>query len=165
MVQHIGIRGRFPTPYYTFKYALCQLLYGPLRHIPEDTDSVVTQDRVGVDALNAVVSHKTNMPCETYSSPFMVNVLLQTVAVHTWMRYREYNRPKWNAFVAQLAKYSFGVYLVHVYVIDTLAYYGWSTVCFESVLSVPVVSVPVILISYAISAMIHRIPLLNKWIV
>ena len=115
--------------------------------------------------LNAAVSHKTNMPCETYSSPFMVNVLLQTVAVHTWMRYREYNRPKWNAFVAQLAKYSFGVYLVHVYVIDTLAYYGWSTVCFESVLSVPVVSVPVILISYAISAMIHRIPLLNKWIV
>ncbi|MGN0517655.1 MAG: acyltransferase [Acutalibacteraceae bacterium] len=115
--------------------------------------------------LNAIVAWKTNLPCKTYYSNFSVNVLFEAVAVHTWFKYRDYKHIKLNSIFSKLSKYSFGAYLVHVFVMSLLDIIGVDTLAFLPFISVPVISAIVVIISFAISFLINQIPIINKWIV
>jgi surface polysaccharide O-acyltransferase-like enzyme len=115
--------------------------------------------------LNAIVAWKTNIPCETYYGNYRVNVLLEAVAVHTWFKYRTYGNEKADRIIFALAKYSFGAYLIHVFVIRVLMMTGLERLMYTPALGVPVVAVLTVTLSFAASWVIHRIPVLNKWIV
>lgn len=115
--------------------------------------------------LTWAISRKLQQPMGTYYEYFNVNVALEAVAIFTWARYSTLNREKWNALVAALSKYSFGAYLVHIFVMEFLDVMGFDTLCFPPVIAVPVVSLAVLVISFAVSFGIHQIPVLKKWIV
>ena len=64
-----------------------------------------------------------------------------------------------------LSKYSFGVYLVHALIIKIFdKVFNINTMSFNAVFSVPVLAIIVFIISYILSAILNKIPKLNKYI-
>lgn len=115
--------------------------------------------------LNAIVAFKTNLPCSTYYDNFSVNVFLEVIAIHTFFKYREYKNKKFNSIVSILAKYSFGAYLIHPFIIMLLKKIGINTMIIMPIISVPVLSLIIIIFSFLCSFLINKIPKVNKWIV
>ena len=71
-----------------------------------------------------------------------------------------------NKIITTLSKYSFGAYLVHALVIEKLnEWFGLNTLSFYPGLSVPIISFLVFIISYAISAVLHLIPVVRNYCV
>ena len=115
--------------------------------------------------LNAIIAWKTNQPCPTYYDNFSINVLLESIAIHTFFKYKIFNSKKLNAVISKLSKYSFGAYLSHIFVIEALQSLGLNTLLFSPIISVPIISIITIIISYIISFILNKIPKINKWIV
>ena len=116
-------------------------------------------------AIHALIARKTGVPCENYYEYHMVNVAFEAIGVFLVFQSGKYNREKLNAVVCSLSKQSFGVYLIHPFVLSALAILGLDTLSFHPILSVPVISIVVILISFAFSYVANKIPFINKWLV
>ena len=115
--------------------------------------------------LNSIMTWKTNAPYTTYYDSFSVNVMLEAIAVHTWFKYRSYACQRMNKVMSVLSKCCFGAYLVHVFVIAGFSAIGLDTMTLFPAISVPVMGLLVTTVSIIISLIIHKIPVLNKWIV
>lgn len=95
--------------------------------------------------------------------------LTMATAVYTAGIYcipRVHFHPKIAVLIRHLSKCSFGIYMIHAQVIESLRFhFGLHTLAFSPVLSVPLICALVFVISYLISAGLNRIPFLNKYIV
>lgn len=98
-----------------------------------------------------------------------LNVLCQTVCMFQLgkdllgkLRYSD----TVERLILTASKCSFGVYLIHPFALDFLEkVLGLHTLSFTSVLSVPVVAAAAFGMSYALSYVLNKIPVLNKYIV
>lgn len=73
--------------------------------------------------------------------------------------------PGWICRLASaVSGLSFGVYLVHALFIDILARAGMDTLSFNALLSVPVISLAVLLISIAAAKLMSKIPVVNRYL-
>lgn len=115
--------------------------------------------------LNAIVGWKTNAISKNYYQTFTVNVLFEAVSVFVMFKYMKLDNEKLNAFISKLSKYSFGAYLVHILVMAAFRLWGFNAIAFNPIFCVPVLAVTTIVISFAISALLNKIPFVNKWIV
>lgn len=116
--------------------------------------------------LDLIVALKTQTYCDHYYGAFAVNVLFEALAVFTWFKYRDYNSDTLNKLMKKLSQYSFGAYLVHALVIEQLnVCIGLNTLSFNSVLAVICIGIIVFLISFSISALLNKIPIVGKYIV
>lgn len=119
--------------------------------------------------LSAWISMFLGEPREEFYKSFTVNVAPAAIAVFTFGKYYLNNLKLSDATkkkIRILSKYSFGAYLVHVMVIETLAAtIGLEIVYTNPVWAVPIVSIIVAVLSFAISAIVNHIPVLNKYIV
>lgn len=116
--------------------------------------------------LTVSVSRLQNTPSETYYSGFMINVFLVVVALFVGFKYAFKNRAKENRFIKYLSVSCYGVYLVHPFVMESIdKYLGVNTLSFNTVLSVPILSLIIFLLSMLISMILNRIPKINKYIV
>lgn len=119
--------------------------------------------------LSAWISMLLGEPREEFYKSFTINVAPASIAVFTFGKYHLNNikiSEKARKMVRILSKYSFGAYLVHVMVIELLAStVGLEIVYTNPVWAVPVVSIIVAVLAFVISAIINRIPVLNKYIV
>jgi len=115
--------------------------------------------------LNLFVSYKTTQTCTTYSAAFSINVLLSSIGIFTWFKYRKYDKKVLNKIILKLSKYSFGAYLAHIFIIKEMNKIIGLTVITNPFLyyfclfSITAVS------SFAISAFLNHIPVLKKYIV
>ena len=92
-----------------------------------------------------------------------VNVMFEAISVFVFFK-AKFNRP--SRIIRALSQYSFGAYLVHVAVIGIIINkLGLNTLTFNPLLSIPVISVIVFVISFGISAVLNHIPVINKYIV
>ncbi len=102
-------------------------------------------------------------PSEKFYSSYAVNVMFEAVSVFVFFK-AKFNRP--SRIIRALSQYSFGAYLVHVAVIGLITNkLGLNTLTFNPLLSIPVISVIVFVISFGISAALNHIPVLKKYIV
>ena len=115
--------------------------------------------------LTALASRKTGSAVETYYLNFNVNVLFEAVAVFVLFKQMNFKNKKINRLMFNFSKYSFGAYLVHIFVISLLIAVGINTSIVNPLLSVPLVSFIVIVASFLISFIINKIPFINKWVV
>ena len=73
---------------------------------------------------------------------------------------------KGKTVVRSLSKYTLGVYLVHVFVLDFVEkQMGFTALSFNPVIAAPCVAIVVYMISLLISAILNKIPLINKYMV
>lgn len=105
----------------------------------------------------------------TFHENMTLNVMFVSVALFTFAKYN-LNLPnisqKSRDIIRKLSEYSFGAYLVHAMVITQLNHLlGFNTLSFNQIISVPVIGVVVFIISFAISGILHQIPVLKKYIV
>lgn len=116
--------------------------------------------------LSLRISIAQGAPVSSYYEDLNLNVVAPAVAVFVWFRYNAPSADRINAIVGKLSACSFGIYLVHILVMETLEkQLGLDTLSFDPMLTVPVISVTVFAISCVISAIIRRIPILKDHII
>ena len=117
---------------------------------------------VGTSMLS-VSGQKANVMFYDYLT---VNVMLETVGIFVFMKDifgRKAVSVRMERALGLLSKYSFGAYLVHIFVLDELGrIFGLNTMSFNAMISTPVISMIVIVISFVISAVLNHIPFLKK---
>lgn len=111
--------------------------------------------------LNCIVAIKTQQPCEKYGGYFSVTVLLESISVFTYFKYRNYKNEKLNKLFLRLSKYCFGAYLVHAFVfIQLYLLFNLTSMAFNPLLSILSISMIVFVISFFVSGLFHKIPIL-----
>ncbi len=71
---------------------------------------------------------------------------------------------RWRSFVVQASRLSFGVYLVHQLVLRTALQHGISSAVMHPLLSIPLFTLATVIISYAVSWLLSKIPYANRFV-
>lgn len=103
-----------------------------------------------------------------YYGNLTVNILLESVFMFVMIKSAFERRElgaKASAAVSKLSKWSFGVYLVHIFVIIVLRKIGFFTSSFPHIISIPVISIIVYAVSMLISSLLNKIPIVKKYVV
>lgn len=115
---------------------------------------------------DAGLSIKTQVANSNYYGNFEVNVLLEVIAVHTLFKYHTFQNEKVNQFVVVLSKFGFGAYLIHTFIIESMAaILHFDTLSMNAWVSVPLISIIVFGVSMGVSAVLNHIPVIKKYCV
>lgn len=115
---------------------------------------------------DAGLSIKTQVANSNYYGNFEVNVLLEVIAVHTLFKYHTFQNEKVNQFVVVLSKFGFGAYLIHTFIIESMAaILHFDTLSMNAWISVPLISIIVFGVSMGVSAVLNHIPVIKKYCV
>ena len=112
-----------------------------------------------------IITHIYQEPLAIFYKNLTFNVALTSIAIFVFFKQHSNIANKYPGLIYKLSKYSFGVYLVHLIILETLDKYDINVLLFNSFLSVPFISIIVIIISYIVSAVLNNIPVLKKYIV
>lgn len=96
------------------------------------------------------------------------NVFCEAIGVYVVTKYLVENHTFKNGtvkMIRMISNYSFGIYLVHVFVLERLTDLGFTTLRFNPLIATPGKAILTFIISLILSAAIHRIPILRKYIV
>ncbi|MEE1502719.1 MAG: acyltransferase family protein [Acutalibacteraceae bacterium] len=115
--------------------------------------------------LNLFASKNAGKSSEAFYNASTVNVLLMSVAVFVWFKYNVTGTEKLNKIIIHLSKYSFGAFLVHIFILQCLKALGIQSASFHPVLSVPAITIFTTVVSYLISLVLNKIPIIKKYIV
>lgn len=119
--------------------------------------------------LSAIVSHHLQAASDMFYGYLTVNVLLESLAVFVFAKeHLQLSKAsvRCKAMIQRFAQYSFGAYLVHAMILELLdSLFSFNTLSMNPLLSVPAITGTVLVVSFALSALIHQIPVLKKYIV
>jgi surface polysaccharide O-acyltransferase-like enzyme len=123
--------------------------------------------------FTALLSVRSGEGDEMFYARFSLNVFLMTVAVFTFFSERQNNAARRGAeppsarfrFVALCSDRCFGIYLIHVFVLEWLQEAGFSVTAFNPVLSIPVIAASVFLASFAAAIVLRKIPVIGRIII
>jgi len=115
---------------------------------------------------DAGLSIKTQVANSNYYGNFEVNVLLEVIAVHTFFKYHTFQNEKVNQLMVVLSKFGFGAYLIHTFIIESMAaILHFDTLSMNAWISVPLISIIVFGVSMGVSAVLNHIPVIKKYCV
>lgn len=103
-----------------------------------------------------------------FNDGFSVNVVCISVSVFVFVKYAFAGRNIKSFISSVIVKISdsmFGVYMVHVLVLELLELWGISVLNYQAWWAVPAIALVVWLVSFVIVTAIRRIPVLKKYIV
>lgn len=111
-------------------------------------------------------SIKYHNACEHYYSNFRLNVLLSSIAIFIFIKQLSLKIKSEGVkkIIYKLSKNSFGVYMIHVYVMEKIEQNGINTLSFNPALSVLILSVVIFIISNFVILILSRIRLFSKYI-
>lgn len=116
---------------------------------------------------SAVWSVQKGSPVSTLYNNFMPNVWAHSVGIFVFFKY-EVSRlapsERMLKIISKLSALSFGMYLFHDFVNIAFKEWGFTTLLFNPVLSVPCNTVLVFAISFAVAWLLSKIPFVNKYI-
>lgn len=115
--------------------------------------------------LTILASYRSAFATGTYYDYFSLNVALMAAALFVRFKYGVNGSVRAEKTVLCLSKYSFGAYLVHVLMIDVVKFIGLNTSSFNAFLSVPVMTLIVAAVSFAVSFVLNQIPVVKKYLV
>lgn len=117
--------------------------------------------------ITDVVSTNNGKAISTYYGNMTVNVLLEAVSLFVLFKYIGFDikSDKINKFFVLLSKWSFGAYLVHIYVLEKMNHLHMLSFVEAPYVKVPFTILIVFVISIAISAICNCIPIVKKYIV
>lgn len=115
--------------------------------------------------LNLLASKTAGKSTVPFYSTYSLNAFMMSIAMFVWFKYNVKGNDKFNKIIIKLSKYSFGAFLVHIFVIKVLHAFGIQTTSFHPVLSVPAITIATTIASYLISLILNKIPVIKKYIV
>lgn len=128
----------------------------------------------GILSLAAIVlltnwhSFSVGEASELFFAPLGIFVLIMSIAVFLFGKYviGRLNCGRWSGIVKKLSDYSFGCYLVHILVKNFFGHdLHLNTLTFDPLLSELLLFAGVAILSYFISWLFNKIPLVKKYIV
>ena len=124
---------------------------------------------IATAALTDWYSVKIGKASEIFYSYFSIGVMLMSAGLFLFAKYvlsKIQFGKKGEKILLRMSKCTFGVYLVHVLVIMKFKdWLGLTTLTVHPVLSVLIIVFGAFLVSYILSAILNRIPVLKKYIV
>jgi len=119
--------------------------------------------------FSVILSKYTQNANALFYDNFTINVLLEAIFIFTVLK-KYVNKINLNIkienIISKLSKYCFGIYLVHILIIDYIdRIFNFNTLSFNPFLSVPLISIIVFIISFLISFIMNHIPILKKYVV
>ena len=121
---------------------------------------------LGTATLNGLAGYHFDVPGTWLYDDMLPNVLLMAVAVFVFCRYRFQGKrlsPRWQRRIGLAGRWSFGIYLVHLFFLANLPRVGLPLFFCHPIVSIPVVSVVVFSASLAAVSVLDKIPVLNKY--
>lgn len=119
--------------------------------------------------LTFLVSQHLQAASEMFYGYLTVNVLLESLAVFVFAKEHlqlSNASARCKTVIQRFSQYSFGAYLVHAMLLELLnQLFSFNTLSMNPLLSVPVITVIVLIVAFALSALLHQIPVLKKYIV
>lgn len=118
--------------------------------------------------LNGSVGYMIDYPGSWFHAFLYPNVILMSTAVFVFFQYSFQNRrisQKWQKLISSTAKWSFGVYLIHIIPLVLLAQAGISVSLCYPLVSIPATTIACFLVSYTIAFFLSKIPVINEYIV
>ena len=107
-----------------------------------------------------------NRSDEVLFSNSIIFTLLESMAVFIYAKSNiNHVSAKFQKNIVDLSKMSFGIYLVHVFILKAAESYGINVCVFSPLLSIPIISILVFFISYLITKLINKIPYINRYII
>ena len=103
----------------------------------------------------------TGSPSTIFFDHASPTTLCAASALFVFSRYHLTALPGWAAW---LADRSFGVYLIHVLVLELLAERGWDVLAFAPIWWTPVLALAVFGVSAIAAAILQKVPLLGKYL-
>lgn len=119
--------------------------------------------------ITALVSAKNEKATSTFYGYYQLHTVIVSAAVFVFAKYHlSYDHV--NAFlgkaIRKVSDCSLGIYVMHMLVFEYLSkWFSLSAVMFEPILAIPVTGILVFACSFCITALIRRIPKLNRYIV
>lgn len=86
----------------------------------------------------------------------LLPVLLQSISIFTYIKY---SNLKEKFYITLISKYTFGIYLIHAFILKKLEQAGLNTLSFNPILSIPVISLITFVISFVIVILLGQTPL------
>lgn len=93
---------------------------------------------------------------DVYYQNFMINIVLESISVFILFQYN-FNKQSNNKLLIDLSNASFGVYLIHIFIIHLIAYLGLNALSFNSYLSVPLISLLVFIVASTLSILYNKV--------
>lgn len=120
-------------------------------------------------ALTLFASNYFKTPIDSFFDIFSLNVVGESVCVFilakkcfSGIKLSE----KAGTIISSLAKYSFGAFLSHALIISAFnKLLQINVLSFNPIVSVPIMSIVVFVLSFAVSAVLNQIPVVKKYIV
>lgn len=112
------------------------------------------------------ISSKNNKKIHFYSS-FYFNVFFESIGIFFFFKYNFNNlkHKKLKEFIQKLASLTFGIYIIHPFVLEELnKKFNINALSFEHLYSVPINSLIIFLISLILVYIIKLIPFFNRYI-
>lgn len=100
---------------------------------------------------------------ETFYSPSTWNVLFFSIAVFTFFALRR-GMHLGERVINKVADYSFIIYMIHPFFLEKLNVIGITTVSFNCLISIPILTLGIFVLSYLSAAILKRIPWVKTWI-
>ena len=114
------------------------------------------------------LSRAQGAPSDIFYTYNSLNVLCTSVPIFVFAK-QHLNFPRMGekayTFLRKMSKYSFGVYLVHPMVIELLQHFGIDTFSCNAFFSVPLLTLLIGTLSFLVSALLSRVPIVNKYFV
>jgi len=119
--------------------------------------------------LTRFASYHDNKANGDFYNVFSINVILIVVSIFVFFKNTIDQQRLKNGFkiiLITLSKCTFGAYLVHMLVLNIMVdYLKIDTISFNPIISIPVITIVIASISFLISYLISKIPIVNKYIV
>lgn len=117
--------------------------------------------------LTIILTIQNSVEAGTYVdrwfNPSTPNVLVMSIAIFTCFKYSEvFDRIKNVSMWKTLSRYTFFVYMFHMFVLEKLNLVGISTISFPAIISVPVLTLVIIVVSLIGAFVADHIPVVKK---
>lgn len=116
--------------------------------------------------LTALASRFCNEPVSMFFNYLSLNVAMTSIAFFVFVKnlmYRKVIHKRAEKFIIAMSDYSFGAYLVHVFVIALIKkIFDMDSLAFNPIMSIPIISIIVFVISFFFSFILNHIPFVKK---
>ncbi len=118
--------------------------------------------------VNSYISAKTGTAGTFYYFSFSLSSFFITAAWFIFFKY-EVSKIKFSEksikIINRMSKNMFGLYLIHALVLKLVSDIGLTTLSFNPLLSIPVISLVTFIIGYVLVVLISKIPFINKYLI
>lgn len=112
--------------------------------------------------LTYYCSHKTGEPVVLFLSNSCLFTMIEAAAIYVFFTSCNFSIGKSNTMVDKLSRNSFGIYIMHVFVLGVLYKFSIGG-GIHPMLYIPLLSLLTFVISFILIEMLQKIPFINKW--